>query len=125
MAIVKYILPKLIKKNIKIFISLILIAAMGMGLPTALLNSYNGVLYSFEKYFEEYGFPDVTIMSTALFGEEELNAAGELSGVDDVQGRPSNGLSSHTSPQCRMRTVFFLTVDAIVLSSLTSSHRVR
>ena len=76
MAIVKYILPKLIKKNIKIFISLILIAAMGMGLPTALLNSYNGVLYSFEKYFEEYGFPDVTIMSTALFGEEELNAAG-------------------------------------------------
>lgn len=87
MAIVKYILPKLIKKNIKIFISLILIAAMGMGLPIALLNSYNGVLYSFEKYFEEYGFPDVTIMSTALFGEEELNAAGELSGVDDVQGR--------------------------------------
>lgn len=87
MAIVKYILPKLIKKNIKIFISLILIAAMGMGLPIALLNSYNGVLYSFEKYFEEYGFPDVTIMSTALFGEEELNSAGELSGVDDVQGR--------------------------------------
>lgn len=87
MAIVKYILPKLIKKNIKIFISLILIAAMGMGLPIALLNSYNGVLYSFEKYFEEYGFPDVTIMSTALFGEEELYAAGELSGVDDVQGR--------------------------------------
>ena len=87
MTIVKYILPKLIKKNIKIFVSLILIAALGMGLPMALLNSYHGVLYSFEKYFEEYGFPDVTIMSAALFGEEKLNAAGELSGVDDVQGR--------------------------------------
>lgn len=87
MAIVKYILPKLIKKNMKIFISLILIASLGMGLPMALLNSYNGVMYSFENYFEEYGFPDVTIMSTALFGEEELNVAGELSGVDDVQGR--------------------------------------
>lgn len=87
MTIVKYILPKLIKKNIKIFISLILIAALGMGLPMGLLNSYNGVLYSFEKYFEEYGFPDVTIMSAALFGEEKLNTAGELSGIDDVQGR--------------------------------------
>ena len=87
MTIVKYILPKLIKKNIKIFISLILIAALGMALPMALINSYHGVLYSFEKYFEEYGFPDVTVMSTALFGKEELNAAGELSGVEDVQGR--------------------------------------
>lgn len=87
MTIVKYTLPKLIKKNIKIFISLILIAALGMGLPMALLNSYHGVLYSFEKYFEEYGFPDVTIMSAAPFGEEELNSAGALSDIDDVQGR--------------------------------------
>lgn len=87
MTIVKYMLPKLIKKNIKIFLSLILIAALGMGLPMALLNSYKGVLHSFEKYFEEYGFPDVTVMSAAPFGEKELNAAGELPGVDAVQGR--------------------------------------
>ena len=87
MIIVKYVLPKLIKKNLKLFITLSLIAAMGICLLTAMLNSYKGILYSFENYFEEYGFPDVTIMSAALFGEEELNAAGELSGVDDVQGR--------------------------------------
>lgn len=87
MAIVKYILPKLVKKNLKLFITLSLITAMGICLLTAMLNSYKGILYSFENYFEEYGFPDVTIMSTALFGEEELNAVGELSGVDDVQGR--------------------------------------
>lgn len=87
MALIKYILPKLIKKNRKIFISLILIAALGMGLPMALLNSYHGVLYSFEKYFEEYGFPDVTIQSTALFPEEALHTSGALYGAEDVQGR--------------------------------------
>ena len=87
MTIVKYVLPKLIKKNLKLFITLSLIAAMGICLLTAMLNSYKGILYSFENYFEEYGFPDVTVMSAALFGEEELNVAGELSGVDDVQGR--------------------------------------
>ncbi|MGN0307442.1 MAG: ABC transporter permease [Lachnospiraceae bacterium] len=87
MTIVKYMLPKLIKKNRKIFLSLILIAALGMALPMALINSYHGVLDSFDKYFEEYGFPDVTVMSATLFGEKELNAAGALSGVDAVQGR--------------------------------------
>ena len=87
MTIVKYVLPKLIKKNLKLFITLSLIAAMGICLLTAMLNSYKGILYSFENYFEEYGFPDVTVMSAALFGEEELNAAGELSGVGNVQGR--------------------------------------
>lgn len=87
MALIKYILPKLIKKNLKIFISLVLIAALGMGLPIALLNSYRGVLYSFEKYFEEYGFPDVTILSTALFPEEALHTSGALYGADEVQGR--------------------------------------
>ncbi|MDD5953585.1 MAG: ABC transporter permease [Firmicutes bacterium] len=66
---------------------MILIAALGIGVLTAMLNSYQGILYSFESYFEEYGFPDVTIMSTSLFGEEALHAAGALSGVDDVQGR--------------------------------------
>lgn len=87
MIIVKYILPKLVKKNLKLFITLSLIAAMGICLLTAMLNSYKGILYSFEKYFEEYGFPDVTVTSAGMFGEEELNAAGELSGVDEVQGR--------------------------------------
>lgn len=48
--------------------------ALGMGLSIALLNSYDGVRYSLEKYFEEYGFPDVTVMSQALFGEEELKS---------------------------------------------------
>ena len=87
MAIVQYILPKLIKKNLKIFISLILIAALGMGLPMALLDSYHGVLSSFEKYFEEYGFPNVSILSPTLFGEEVVNEAGALAGVERVQGR--------------------------------------
>ena len=87
MTIVKYVLPKLIKKNLKLFITLSLIASMGIGLLTAMLDSYEGIRYSFEKYFEDYGFPDVTVTSAGLFGEEELNAAGEFSGVDEVQGR--------------------------------------
>ena len=120
MAIVKYMLPKLIKKNIKIFISLILIAALGMGLPMALLNSYNGVLHSFEKYFEEYGFPDVTIMSAALFGEEELYAADELPGVDEVQGRlcvdveAAKGEATFVSLRCySIRETDFMRYSAI------------
>lgn len=106
MTIIKYILPKLIRKNIKIFISLSLIAALGIGVPIGAIYSYHGVQFTLEEYYEEYGFPDVTIMSAAPFGEEKLNAADELSGVDDVQGRlcvdieASKGEDTFVSMRC-------------------------
>lgn len=87
MSVVKYMLPKLIKRNVKIFISLILIASMGIGLFAAMLNSYTRVLYTFDSFFEKYGFPDVTIVSSELFTEEKLEAAEQTQGVSKVQGR--------------------------------------
>lgn len=87
MSVVKYLLPKLIKKNLKMFVSLILIAALGISLFVAMLSSYTSVLHTFDRFFEEYGFPDVTVMATDLFSEERLDEAGRLQGISDVQGR--------------------------------------
>lgn len=87
MSVVKYILPTLIKKNLKIFISLILTAALGISLFVAMLNSYTRVLHTFDSFFDEYGFPDVAVMTTDFFYEGNLDAAKQLQGISDVQGR--------------------------------------
>lgn len=87
MSVVKYILPKLIRKNKKIFISLIMIAALGISLFVAMLSSYTRVLHTFDKFFDEYGFPDVTLISTDFLNEEKVKETEQLKDVSKVQGR--------------------------------------
>lgn len=87
MKIAKYILPKLIKKNVKIFLAIIFISAIGVGTLTSMLNAYEGVKTTFSDYFETYNYPDVTIFSEQPFTEDILKQVETLEGVKSVQGR--------------------------------------
>lgn len=87
MKIMRYLLPKIISANKKIFISIILIACFGVSVLTAMLNSYVGVKESFEAFFEDYHMADVTVLSSEVFAERKLNTIADIEGVEEVIGR--------------------------------------
>lgn len=87
MKIAKYILPKLIRKNLGRMLALVCIAAVGVGVLTAMLNTYHGMKRTFEAYFEEYQYPDVTAFSAELFSQDIIDRVQNLDGVKASWGR--------------------------------------
>ncbi|WKY48973.1 FtsX-like permease family protein [Eubacteriaceae bacterium ES3] len=86
--LIKSKLPSIIKSNTKIFISIALIASMGMITLIALLSSYQTLTASLEDFRLNYGFPDITI-STSLLTEDDslIDRIKEIDGVDSVETR--------------------------------------
>ncbi len=87
MKITKYFLLKLIRKNLKIFFSLVFISALGVSVLISLLNAYAGVKTTFATYFDEYHYPDVTFFASEYLTDQSLNKAAAVDGVARVQGR--------------------------------------
>lgn len=87
MILTKYILKKILKKNKKIFLALVIISSLGIAVLTSMLNSYKGIRETFDSYFEEYHFPDVTFFTTELFGKDVVTKVEDVAGVESVQPR--------------------------------------
>lgn len=78
----------LIRSNLKIFISIALIASMGMITLIALLSSYQTLTTSLVDFRLNYGFPDITINSSLLTKDASLiDTIKDLDGVDNVETR--------------------------------------
>jgi putative ABC transport system permease protein len=86
--LIKKKLPTLIRSNKKIFISIALIASMGMITLIALLSSYQTLVVSLEDFRLAYGFPDITVYTTLLTEDTGLiETIKELEGVESVETR--------------------------------------
>ncbi|WKY44006.1 hypothetical protein Q5O14_15470 [Eubacteriaceae bacterium ES2] len=86
--LIKKKLPTLIRSNKKIFISIALIASMGMITLIALLSSYQTLVASLEDFRLDYGFPEITIHTSVLSMDDDLlDAIKALDGVAAVKTR--------------------------------------
>ncbi|MGE4509147.1 MAG: FtsX-like permease family protein [Eubacteriaceae bacterium] len=81
--LIKKKLPTLIRSNKKIFISIALIASMGMITLIALLSSYQTLVASLDDFRQNYGFPDLTINTTVISADDSL--LDTIKGLDGVQ----------------------------------------
>lgn len=87
MKIIKYILPKLLRKNLGRMIALMCISSVGVGILTAMLNTYYGMQGTFTEYFEEYHYPEITFFSQELFYGDNIDRVQDLEEVEASRGR--------------------------------------
>ncbi len=81
-------LPSLIRSNLKIFISIALIASIGMITLISLLSSYQSLTVSLEDFRLNYGFPDITINTILLNDDSNLvKTIKTIDGVESVESR--------------------------------------
>ena len=106
MKITRYLLPQLLIKNAKIFLSLVLITALGISVLTSMLNAYQCVREAFSDYFRDYTYPDVTITCDLPVSDDAAAALQELEGVERAESRlvvdleASFGEHGHVSLRC-------------------------
>ena len=81
-------LPSLIRSNLKIFISIALIASMGMITLIALISSYQTLTASLDEFRDQYGYPAITVNTTMQTDTSGLLESIQLiDGVDTVDKR--------------------------------------
>ena len=86
--LIQHKLRSLIRSNLKIFISIALIASMGMITLIALLSSYQTLKASLVDFQNNYGFPDITINTSILTDDSILIESIEsLDGVEAAETR--------------------------------------
>ena len=86
--LIKNKLPSLIRSNLKIFISLALIASVGMIVLISLLSSYQTLLVSLEDFRSNYGYADITITTTLLTDDSnQIESIENIDGVESAEAR--------------------------------------
>ena len=106
MRITRYLLARLLIKNAKVFLSLVLITALGISVLTSMLNAYQCVREAFTDYFKDYAYPDVTITCDLPVADTTAEALEELDGVERAEPRlvadleASFGEHGHVSLRC-------------------------
>ncbi|MBR0171667.1 MAG: ABC transporter permease [Lachnospiraceae bacterium] len=106
MRITRYLLARLLIKNAKVFLSLVLITALGISVLTSMLNAYQCVREAFTDYFKDYAYPDVTITCALPVADTTAEALEELDGVERAEPRlvadleASFGEHGHVSLRC-------------------------
>ena len=81
-------LSPLIRSNLKIFISIALIAYMGMITLISLMSSYQTLSVSLEDFRNNYGFADITITTTIMTDDSNLIESIEnINGVEAAETR--------------------------------------
>ena len=76
-------LRPMIRRNRKLFISMIIICMLGVMLMTAAVGSERSLRLSIERYIEEYQFQDITI-TTATAEQEDFSALNTIEGIDKI-----------------------------------------
>lgn len=76
-------LRPMIRRNRKLFISMIIICMLGVMLMTAAVGSERSLRLSIERYIEEYQFQDITI-TTATAEQEDFSALNTIEDIDKI-----------------------------------------
>lgn len=87
MKVLLHTLGRTIRTKKKMFFSLIIISAIGISLMTALLNSYQCLSGTFQEYFSDYNYPDVTVLTELPFTDTVRDELTAIDGVENVQLR--------------------------------------
>ena len=86
--LIQHKLRSLIRSNLKIFISIALIASMGMITLISLLSSYQTLSVSLDDFRNNYGFADITITTAIMTDDSNLIESIEaINGVEAAETR--------------------------------------
>lgn len=83
-----------VKKEKKRFISIAVIAALGVTMMCGLRASCVDLRYSADEFFDKQKLFDIRVLSTLGFSENDLKALGKVEGVAEVEGGYSE--TAHT-----------------------------
>ena len=82
----KRMLFPIIKKYLKLLISIMLVSAMGCGIMTGLSSAYISLETSLDDYVEEYNYPDAVI-TTDVTNRKKIDKLMELQSVSQINAR--------------------------------------
>ena len=79
-------LKVLIKKNIKTFISILLLSMLGVGFFVGMKSTVPDLKYTIDKYYDDYNFYDLSLTSSIGFTKEEVEELSKAKGIKSVEG---------------------------------------
>ena len=77
---------KTIKKTRRRFISILIMAFLGVGFFAGLVASSPDMLDSLDNYADNNNLYDISILSTLGFTDEDIEKIGEIEGIENVYG---------------------------------------
>ena len=77
---------KTIKKTRRRFISILIMAFLGVGFFAGLVASSPDMLDSLDNYADNNNLYDISILSTLGFTDEDIEKIGEIDGIENVYG---------------------------------------
>ena len=82
----KRMLFPIIKKYLKLLISIMLVSAMGCGIMTGLSSAYVSLETSLDNYVDDYNYPDAVI-TTDVTNRKKIDKLKELQSVSEINAR--------------------------------------
>ena len=79
-------LKVLIKKNIKTFISILLLSMLGVGFFVGMKSTVPDLKYTIDKYYDEYNFYDLSLTSSIGFTKDEVEELSKAKGISYAEG---------------------------------------
>ena len=77
---------KLIKSNIKTFISILLLTMLGVGFLVGMKSSTPNLKNVVKKYYKEYSFYDISLTSSIGFTDDEIKDISKIDGINIITG---------------------------------------
>ena len=75
-----------VRKGKKRFFSIMLIAALGVTTMTGLRASCEDLRYTADRFYDDQGLFDISVVSTLGLTDDDVHALKELDGIKDAEG---------------------------------------